>query len=123
MKRRQSGSGGARKKAQAQTKFKYELVRYNENGELFDLSEQEMEAFKSKNAAFVARWMAETGDEEATWQSQCRRCLEYIMVRARHRRAREILRAAIATPRAPRVRRARRRRRGSSCPSTRSRSS
>ena len=81
MKRSRSSSGGARKKQQQQTKFRYELVRYNEKGELFDLTAEELQAFKERNASFVSKWMAGSGEEDTSWQAQCRRVLEYIMVR------------------------------------------
>ena len=47
--RRQERSGGSgrsgTKKVQV-AKYRYELVRFNENGDLFDLNGQELEAFK-----------------------------------------------------------------------------
>ena len=82
-KRRQSASGGARKKLQGHSsKFRYELVRYSEHGDLCDLTEEELLEFKSNNASFVAKYLTDSGAADATWQSQCRRVLESIMVRS-----------------------------------------
>ena len=80
-KRRQSTSGGVRKKPGPgqNPKFKYELVRYSQQGDLTSLSEEELAEFKSANAGFVAKWLTDAGAEDATWDSQCRHVLDTIM--------------------------------------------
>ena len=82
-KRRQSTSGGVRKKPGPgqNPKFKYELVRYSQQGDLTSLSEEELAEFKRANAGFVAKWLTDAGAEDATWDSQCRHVLDTIMAR------------------------------------------
>jgi len=80
MKRSRSGSRSGVKKPATTTKFRYELVRYNEHGELFDLNEQELAAFKSKHPQFASQYLEKPPEEtEVTWQSQCGRMLESLM--------------------------------------------
>jgi hypothetical protein len=71
-KRRQSTSGGVRKKPGPgqNPKFKYELVRYSQQGDLTSLSEEELAEFKSANAGFVAKWLTDAGAEDARWEAQ-----------------------------------------------------
>ena len=80
MKRSRSGSRSGAKKPATTTKFRYELVRYNEHGELFDLNEQELAAFKGKHPQFASQYLDKPPEEkEMTWQSQCGRMLESLM--------------------------------------------
>jgi hypothetical protein len=82
-KRRQSTSGGVRKKPGPgqNPKFKYELVRYSQQGDLTSLSEEELAEFKSANAGFVAKWLTDAGAEDATWEAQCKHVLDTVMAR------------------------------------------
>ena len=82
-KRRQSTSGGVRKKPGPgqNPKFKYELVRYSDHGDLTSLSEEELAEFKGANAGFVAKWLTDVGAEGATWEMQCRHVLDTVMAR------------------------------------------
>ena len=84
MKRSRSGARSGAKKPRVQPKFRYELVRFDQHGDLHALNNEEMAAFKSKNPAFANKWMtpASENTEEVTWQSECRKVLDGIMVGA-----------------------------------------
>ena len=81
MRKSRSGSRSGTKKPTSTTKFRYEIVRFNEHGELYDLSEQELEGFKSKHPQFAAQWLSPQQEDttEATWQSLCGRMFEGLM--------------------------------------------
>ena len=81
MSRRQSS--GVRKKqgAGANLKFKYELVRYTQEGNLTSLSEEELAEFKSAHAGFVAKWLTDASAEDAPWDVQCKSVLDTLMAR------------------------------------------
>jgi hypothetical protein len=91
-KRRQSTSGGVRKKPGPgqNPKFKYELVRYSQQGDLTSLSEEELAEFKSANAGFVAKWLTDAGAEDATWEAQCKHVLDTVMARPAAPRLQEL---------------------------------
>ena len=81
MSRRQSS--GVRKKqgAGANPKFKYELVRYTQEGNLISLSEEELAEFKSAHAGFVTKWLTDASAEDAPWDVQCKSVLDTLMAR------------------------------------------
>ena len=81
MSRRQSS--GVRKKqgAGANPKFKYELVRYTQEGNLISLSEEELAEFKSAHAGFVTKWLTDASAEDAPWDLQCKSVLDNLMAR------------------------------------------
>lgn len=80
MSRRQS-SGVRKKQAGANPKFKYELVRCTQEGNLISLSEEELAEFKSAHAGFVAKWLTDASAEDAPWDVQCKSVLDTLMVR------------------------------------------
>ena len=81
MSRRQSS--GVRKKqgAGANPKFKYELVRYTQEGNLTSLSEEELAEFKSAHTGFVTKWLTDASAEDAPWDVQCKSVLDTLMAR------------------------------------------
>eukprot|EP00965_Chrysotila_dentata_P157655 5208186-Pleurochrysis_carterae.AAC.2 len=84
MQRRRSAGGApaARKKsAHIQQRFRYQLVRALPNGELQDLTPEELAAFEAEFPQIAARWVAAVGGggDPRSWQEQCVVILDSLM--------------------------------------------